>query len=228
MKVIAKIKTDFPTKFGIPRQSGLAPELTAKIIFEPEFRDPDYIFGIEEFSHLWLIWDFSQNHRENYSPKVSPPRLIGEKRGVFATRSPFRPNSLGLSSVKIEAVDFEEPSITVSGADMMDSTPIYDIKPYLPYTDSHPEASGGFGEAHKSDRIHVVFPQKLLAIVSSDKRKALLSVLAQDPRASYNKNPGYIYGMAFSSYDIRFTVENNTLTVHEVIDTSDGNLIKIK
>ncbi len=228
MITVARIKTDFPSKFGVPRQSGLVPELKAKIVFEPKFRNPDYISGLEEFSHLWLIWSFSENSRTSASPKVSPPRLGGEKRGVFATRAPFRPNPIGLSSVKIEEIDFSEPSITVSGADMTDGTPIYDIKPYLPYTDSHPDALGGFGEMHKSDKVEVIFPRELLERIPREKRAALMAVLAQDPRASYNKNPGYVYGMAFALFDIRFTVENNILTVCDVIDVSGGDWMKIK
>ncbi len=228
MITVARIRTDFPSKFGVPRQSGLVPELKAKIVFESKFRNPDYISGLGEFSHLWLIWGFSENSRTNNSPKVSPPRLSGEKRGVFATRAPFRPNPIGLSSVKIEEIDFSEPSITVSGADMTDGTPIYDIKPYLPYTDSHPDALGGFGELHKSDKVEVIFPSELLERIPREKRAALMAVLSQDPRASYNKQPGYVYGMTFASFDIRFTVENNILTVCDVIDVSGGDWMKIK
>ncbi len=228
MITVARIKTDFPSKFGVPRQSGLVPELRAKIVFEPKFRNPDYISGLGEFSHLWLIWGFSENSRMSNSPKVSPPRLGGEKRGVFATRAPFRPNPIGLSSVKIEEIDFSEPSITVSGADMTDGTPIYDIKPYLPYTDSHPDALGGFGEMHKGDKVEVVFPSELLESIPMEKRSALMAVLEQDPRASYNKQPGYVYGMTFASFDIRFTVENNILIVRGVIDVSGGDWMKIK
>jgi len=228
MKYIARIRTDFATKFGVPRQSGLVPELRAKIIFESEFKDPDFIDGLGEFSHLWLIWGFSENEKNKYSPKVSPPRLGGEKRGVFATRSPFRPNSIGLSSVKIESIDYSEPSITVLGADMTDGTPIYDIKPYLPYTDSHPDASGGFGEEHRGDKIEVVFPKDLLNKIPASKRQAIIGVLSQDPRAAYNKAAGFIYGMTFSGFDVRFTVKNNTLTVCDVVDASNGEWKKIK
>ncbi|MCD8048172.1 MAG: tRNA (N6-threonylcarbamoyladenosine(37)-N6)-methyltransferase TrmO, partial [Clostridia bacterium] len=161
MITIARIHTDFSSKFGIPRQSGLVPSLTAKIVFEPQFQNPDFILGIGEFSHLWLLWDFSLSHRENISPTVYPPRLGGkEKRGVFATRSPFRPNSIALSCVKLEAVQYENdiPSLIVSGADILDNTPIYDIKPYLPYTDCSPSASGGFADEHKHDKLAVIFP----------------------------------------------------------------------
>lgn len=232
MQVIAKIHTDFPTKFGIPRQSGLVSELVGEIVFEPEYRRAEALLGIEEFSHLWLLWEFSQAKRENWSATVYPPRLGGkEKRGVFATRSPFRPNSIGLSCVKLERVVWESevgPKLIVSGADLMDGTPIYDIKPYLPYADAHPDALGGFGEAHKEDRIQVVFPEVFLNRLPENKRQAVLRVLEQDPRAAYNKQPDYVYGMEFAGYDIRFRVQDNVLTVCDVITTSNGNWEKIK
>lgn len=232
LKIIATIYTDFPEKFGIPRQSGLVSDLTAKIVFEPEYRNAEALRGMEEFSHIWLLWDFSLVNKEAWSPTVYPPRLGGkEKRGVFATRSPFRPNSIGLSSVKLERME-EDPELgmvlVVSGADLMNGTPIYDIKPYLPYTDSHPEARGGFGEAHKEDSIEVDFPAELLGILPEEKRKAAFEVLAQDPRAAYNKKPDYVYGMQFSGFDIRFTVVDNCLHVKEVIAVDRQNFHKIK
>ena len=218
---IAKIHTEFPDKFGIPRQSGLVPSLRGEIVFEPEFRSPDAIRGIEEFSHLWLIWEFSKAKQENISLTVTPPRLGGkERKGVFATRAPYRPNSLGLSSVMLEEVYMDDkrgPVLVVSGADLLDQTPIYDIKPYLPYTDSHPDAKGSFGEIHKEDGIEVVFPQELLNKLPEDLRQSALDVLGQDPRAAYNKKPDYVYGMRFGDYDIRFTVEEEVLKVQDVI-----------
>ncbi|MBO4290345.1 MAG: tRNA (N6-threonylcarbamoyladenosine(37)-N6)-methyltransferase TrmO, partial [Lachnospiraceae bacterium] len=188
LQVIARIHTDFSSKFGVPRQSGLVEELRGEIIFEPAFRQKESLMGLEEYSHLWLLWDFSEVRRENWSATVCPPRLGGkEKRGVFATRSPFRPNPIGLSCVKLEEIlyDGEQgPRLIVSGADLMNGTPIYDIKPYLPYADSKPDARGGFGQEHKEERIEVVFPEHLLEKVPSGKREALLGVLAQDPRAA--------------------------------------------
>lgn len=221
MRMIARICTDFPAKFGIPRQSGLVEELKGEIIFEPEFRRVEALLGIEEFSHLWLIWEFSEVKKEHWSATVYPPRLGGkEKRGVFATRSPFRPNGLGLSCVRLEEVIREgenAPKLIVSGVDMLDGTPIYDIKPYLPYADAHPEAKGGFGQAHREDGIEVIFPDELLSLLPINKRKAVYGVLAQDPRAAYNKQPDYVYGMEFAGFDIRFTVEENVLRVCDVI-----------
>ena len=232
MQVIARIHTDFPTKFGIPRQSGLVSELVGEIVFEPEFRRPEALIGIEEFSHLWLLWEFSAAKRENWSATVYPPRLGGkEKRGVFATRSPFRPNPIGLSSVKLEQVirkGEDGPKLIVSGVDLMDGTPIYDIKPYLPYADAHPDAIGGFGQAHKEDGIQVVFPQEFLQLLPEDKRQAAIRVLEQDPRAAYNKQPDYVYGMEFAGYDIRFTVRDEVLTVCEIVPTNEGEWEKVK
>lgn len=232
LKIIARIHTDFPTKFGIPRQSGLVGELLGEIVFEPEYRRAEALLGIEEFSHLWLLWEFSEARRDNWSATVSPPRLGGrEKRGVFATRSPFRPNAIGLSCVKLEQVILEgrdAPKLIVSGADLMDGTPIYDIKPYLPYADAHPEAEGGFGQAHSGDRIEVVFPEELLERLPGEKRKAALHVLQQDPRAAYNKQPDYVYGMAFAGFDIRFIVREDVLMVCDVIDTEGQEWEKVK
>lgn len=231
MEIIAKIHTDFSDKFGIPRQSGLVSSLRAEIVFEPKFRNPDAIRGIEEYSYLWLIWNFSKAKQDHFVATVAPPRLGGkEKKGVFATRSPFRPNSLGLSSVRLEEVYLDEnrgPVLVVSGADLLDGTPIYDIKPYLAYTDSHPDAKGSFGEAHKEDRIAVNFPQELLERLPEDKRTAAFDVLAQDPRASYNKKPDYIYGLSFAGYDLRFTVSQNQLNVCDVVKI-DSNFSHVK
>ncbi len=232
LHAIAVIHTDFPSKFGIPRQSGLVPELSAEIVLEPAFRRKEAFLGIEEYSHLWLLWDFSEVKQGNWSPVVFPPRLGGRvKRGVFATRSPFRPNSIGLSCVKLERVVYEGencPKLIVSGADLMDGTPIYDIKPYLPYTDAHPEAKGGFGQQHSRDGIAVHFPEELLEKLPPDKRLAAAHVLEQDPRAAYNKQPGYVYGMEFAGYDIRFTVAGEVLTVCGVADARRDGWEKIK
>ena len=216
MKVIARIRSDFPEKFGIPRQSGLVPQLRAKIVFEPEFRNPDALRGIEGFSHLWLIWQFSAAVRETWSPTVRPPRLGGNERvGVFATRSPFRPNAVGLSCVKLEGVAHEEGSgdvLIVSGADLMDGTPIYDVKPYLPYADAHPEARGGFAPSPK-ETVAVDCPPELLAALPEGQREALLGVLAQDPRPQYQHDPERVYGMSFGGWDVKFRVRGERLEV---------------
>ncbi len=216
IKVIARIRSDFPEKFGIPRQSGLVPELRAKIVFEPEFRNADALRGIEGFSHLWLIWQFSAAVRDTWSPTVRPPRLGGNERmGVFATRSPFRPNAVGLSCVKLEGVAQEDglgSVLIVSGADLMDGTPIYDIKPYLPYADAHPEALGGFAPAAK-ETIRVECAPELLESVPERQRAALLGVLAQDPRPQYQDDPKRVYGMSFGGWDVKFRVQSGTLEV---------------
>ena len=216
MKVIARIRSDFPEKFGIPRQSGLVPQLRAKIVFEPEFRNADALRGIEGFSHLWLIWRFSAAVRETWSPTVRPPRLGGNERvGVFATRSPFRPNAVGLSCVKLEGVAHEEGSgdvLIVSGADLMDGTPIYDVKPYLPYADAHPEARGGFAPSPK-ETVAVDCPPELLAALPEGQREALLGVLAQDPRPQYQHDPERVYGMSFGGWDVKFRVCGERLEV---------------
>ena len=216
MEYIAHIHTQFPEKFGIPRQSGLV-DAKGEIVFEPKFRNPDAVKGIEEFSHLWLLWDFSKAHQEEFHATVAPPRLGGrERRGVFATRSPFRPNGIGLSCVKLTGVCLEEsrgPVLTVSGVDLLDGTPIYDITPYLPYADAHPEARGGFGQEHKDAGIPVIFPEELLTELPEELRGTVMDVLAQDPRAAYNKKPDYVYGMAFAGYDIRFVVSEGVLNV---------------
>ena len=230
--VVAKIHTEFKDKFGIPRQSGLVSSLRGEIVFEPEFRSQDAIRGLEEFSHIWLIWEFSEAKKDGYALTVTPPRLGGkERRGVFATRAPYRPSSIGLSSVKIERIYYDEargPILVVSGADMLDGTPIYDIKPYLPYTDSHPDARGGFGEEHKSDGIMVVFPREQKLKLPDDVFQKVLEVLKQDPRAAYNKKPDYVYGMSFADYDIRFTVEDDILYVKDVVQLSEQGYTKIK
>lgn len=220
IKPIAHINTDFKEKFGIPRQSGLVEALRASIVFEPEYRVPDAVRGLEEFSHIWLLWEFSRARRENWSPTVRPPRLGGNKRvGVFATRSPFRPNALGLSAVRLEGVETDGPSgpvLHVSGADLLDGTPIYDIKPYLPYADAIPGASGGFTDQTARRVLTVDCPPELLAKLPPEKREALLAVLAQDPRPSYQSDPDRVYGMAFAGAEIQFTVEGGTLAVHEI------------
>ena len=220
IQVIARMHSDFATKFGSPRQSGLVEELESTIVFEPEFRNPDTLRGIEDFSHLWIIWQFSEAVRTDWSPTVRPPRLGGNTRlGVFATRSPFRPNSLGLSSVKLLGVEKTEKYGTVlhvGGADLMDGTPIFDIKPYSPYGDSHPDATGGFTDTAGDFLLKVTFPEALLNILPEDKRDAAMGVLSHDPRPSYQRKPGRVYGLTFAGYDIRFTVEDDILTVTEV------------
>ena len=217
MKVIARIHSDFKEKFGIPRQSGLVPEAKAKIVFEPEYRVADALRGIEEYSHLWLIWSFSKAERDTWSPTVRPPRLGGNKRvGVFATRSPFRPNAVGLSSVTLEEVRLhtpEGPVLIVGGADLMDGTPIYDIKPYLPYVDSHPDARGSFSDTHAGYALEVSMPDELRAKVPEDKIDALLGVLAGDPRPSYQSDPERIYGVAFAGMNVKFKVDESRLHV---------------
>jgi len=218
--IIARIHTDFPTKFGIPRQSGLVETLKAEIVFEPEYRNPDAFRGIEEFSHIWLLWEFSEAVRKDWSPTVRPPRLGGNKRvGVFATRSPFRPNAVGLSCVKLEKVELHTdrgPVLHVTGADLMDGTPIYDIKPYLPFADSHPEASGGFTDQTKEYGLQVEISDEVLAVVAEEKREALKSVLAHDPRPSYQNDPERIYGMEFAGYEVKFRVEDGILYVTNI------------
>lgn len=219
---IAFIKTDFPTKFGIPRQSGLMPSSFAEIVFEPEYRDANALRGLEGFSHLWLIWGFSAiEQSERFSPMVKPPRLGGNTRmGVFATRSPFRPNPVGLSSVRLESIEPRPNAgsvLIVSGADLMDGTPIYDIKPYLPFTDIHPDAVGGFSDAHTDDTLQVVFPEPLLEIIPESKRAALIEALQQDPRPAYCDDPQRRYGFYYAGFDVRFTVADGIVTVSEIV-----------
>ncbi len=221
IRPIAHMHSDFPSKFGIPRQSGLVEELRSTIVFEPEFRNQDTLRGIEGYSHLWLIWQFSEAVRTKWSPTVRPPRLGGNTRmGVFATRSPFRPNNLGLSCVRL--IGLEETTqgivIHVAGADLMDGTPILDIKPYIPYSDCHPQALGGFTDIAKDFLLKVVFPQHLLNQLPEEKRDAAKAVLSHDPRPSYQRDSERVYGLPFAGYDIRFQVQQNTLTVCDVVE----------
>lgn len=221
MKIIAKIYTDFDEKFGIPRQSGIADALRARIVFEPEYRVAEALRGIEGYSHLWLIWQFSGAVRDGWSATVRPPRLGGNRRvGVFATRSPYRPNPIGLSSVKLIAVehtDTEGDVLIVSGADILSGTPIYDIKPYLAYTDSHPDAVGGFSDSVRDYALEVVISDELAARVPPQKRESLIALLAHDPRPSYQDDPDREYGMSFAGMEIKFTVSDKTLTVTDVL-----------
>lgn len=220
LRVIARMESDFPDKFGIPRQSGLT-SLTSRIVFEPEFRDPNALRGIGGWSHLWILWIFSEAVRPGWSPTVRPPRLGGNERvGVFATRSPFRPNNIGLSSVKLERVEHTENEgdvLIVSGADLMDGTPIIDIKPYVPYADAHPEASGGFAAEKFGKKLKVVFPEELLSRVEPGKREGLKDLLAEDPRPAVQDDPERVYGMRFSDVEIKFVVSDGVLTVVDVI-----------
>ena len=220
LNIIAHIRTDFTSKFGIPRQSGLVDELESTIIFEPEYRNPEALRGLEEYTHLWLLWQFSECIGKEWTPTVRPPRLGGNKRmGVFATRSPFRPNPIGLSCVKLLGIERTEKYgcvIRVSGADLLDNTPIYDIKPYLPYVDSHPEASNGFALDEKEGRLEVEISDEIIKIIPPEKQAALKAVLAQDPRPGYQNLPDRIYGIEFAGYDVRFTVKNNILNVIEI------------
>ena len=217
IQVIARMHSDFSTKFGIPRQSGLVEELRSTIVFEPEFRNPDALRGIEDFSHLWIIWQFSEAVRTQWSPTVRPPRLGGNTRmGVFATRSPFRPNSLALSCVKLLGVEDTEEYGTVlhvGGADLMDGTPIFDIKPYIPYADMQPDAKGGFTDSAEDFLLQVEFPAELLNQLPKEKQSAAIGVLSHDPRPSYQRKPDRIYGISFAGFDIRFQMDGKTLTV---------------
>lgn len=220
LRIIARIYTDFKEKFGIPRQSGIAGDTLGKIVFEKEYRRPEALRGIEGYSHLWLIWHFSETERGTWSPTVRPPKLGGNIRlGVFATRSPFRPNPIGLSSVKLEAVMHTEEDgdmLIVRGADILDGTPIYDIKPYLKYTDSHEDAIGGFADGVLNLKLEVLFPETYLSLIRKDDRAALISILENDPRPGYKSEGEHIYGMKYSSYEIFFKVENRILTVTDV------------
>ena len=217
MKPVAHIESDFTTKFGIPRQAGLVSELTATVVFEPKYRDPEALRGIEGFSHLWLIWEFSEAKRQTWSPTVRPPRLGGNTRlGVFATRSPFRPNPIGLSCVKLVGVEQHPefgPVIRVAGADLLNGTPIYDIKPYLPYADCKPDAIGGFASAPKEADLSVHIPEEFVEKIPAEKRAAVIGVLAQDPRPSYQDDPERVYGMSFGGMEIKFKVDGEELTV---------------
>lgn len=220
MKVIAHIHTDFPEKFGIPRQSSLVRELTGKIVFEPEYRSPDAVKGLEGFNYIWLLWQFQVKETDKFVATVTPPRLGGKKHmGVFATRSPFRPNNIGLSSVHLDKIEFTEngPLLHVSGVDLRDNTPIYDIKPYLPYSDCHPDAEEGFVAQTKSYELQVEFPQELLEKYPPEKRAAIIEVLRQDPRPSYHSDPARKYGVSFAGWDVHFTVDGDSLMVFEVV-----------
>ena len=225
MKIIGHIHTDFPSKFGIPRQSGLVPQLKGTIIFEPEFRNPQAFKGLEEFSHIWLLWKFSRSEKEHWSATVKPPRLGGKKRmGVFATRSPYRPNDIGLSSVKLEKVCYEPdkgPILYVSGADLMDGTPIYDIKPYIAYSDCHPDAKSGFADLVRGNVLLVDFPKELLELYPEEKREAVIGILAQDPRPAYDTDETRLYGVEFAGFDVRFTVRENQLQVKELVKLNE-------
>ena len=220
MRVIARIHNDFPTKFGIPHQSNRLDVLKATIVFEKEYRVRDAVRGLEEYSYIWLLWQFSEAVRDEWSPTVRPPRLGGNTRmGVFATRSPFRPNNIGLSSVKLEKIEQDPvlgPVLHISGADLMDGTPIYDIKPYLPYADSHPEAAGGFTDQIEDYRLEVEFPELLMEQIPKEQREALLEVLANDPRPRYQNDPDRLYGIAYGQKDIQFRVRDKKLQVVNV------------
>ena len=217
IKIIARIRSDFPEKFGIPRQSGVVPETRAEIVFEKPYQNPDALRGVEGFSHLWLIWGFSACERDAWSPTVRPPRLGGnEKVGVFASRSPFRPNGLGLSCVKLLKVIYPESGgviLRVSGADLVDGTPVYDVKPYLPAADKIETATGGFSDEHARDFLQVCFPPELIEKIPENKRDGLIACLADDPRPAYQNDPARVYGMKFADFDVRFTIGGNTLTV---------------
>ncbi len=220
LKTIAHLRCDFPEKFGIPRQSGLVNSVTARIVFTPEYRNPDALRGLELYSHLWIIWQFSEAVRDDWSPTVRPPRLGGNTRmGVFATRSPYRPNPIGLSSVKIEKIETDSkdgPVITVSGADIMDNTPIYDIKPYLAYADSHPNASDGFALNTHDALLDVTIPSEISDILPQEKTAAVTELLAQDPRPQYQNSPERIYTMSYAEFDISFVVDGTSLTVTDI------------
>ena len=219
LKIIARIENDFTEKFGVPRQSGLA-DIVSKIVFEPEYRVPEAFRGLEGFTHIWILWMFSEAVRENWSPTVRPPRLGGNTRmGVFATRSPFRPNSIGLSSVRLDRIELntrEGPVLYVSGADLMNGTPIIDIKPYLAYTDSHPEASGGFALTEREGRLKVEIPESIAQIIPQEKLSGIKEVLSQDPRPQYQSSPDRIYTMSFGGFEISFKTDNSVLTVTDI------------
>ena len=220
LRPIARIQSDFSEKFGIPRQSGLVEALRARVVFAPEYQVREAFRGLEGFTHIWLVWAFSQNVEAGWSPTVRPPRLGGNVRmGVFATRSPFRPNPIGLSCVELLAIDYDAPdgpALVVGGADLLDGTPIFDVKPYVPHADCRPQARGGFADAHREDRLAVDFPPRLEALVPPDKREALRGVLAGDPRPSYQRDPQRLYGLGFAGLQVRFTVEDGVLHVRQV------------
>ena len=220
MRVIARIHSDFSTKFGVPRQSGLVDALESTVVFEPEYRNPDALRGLEDFSHLWLVWVFDKAVRRDWSPTVRPPRLGGNRRmGVFATRSPFRPNPIALSSVKLAGIEQTPnlgPVLHILGADLMNGTPILDIKPYIPYADAHPEALGGFAAVPAGETLEVLIPPDMLEKIPPERREALRGVLAQDPRPHYQDDPERIYGFGFAGMEVRFSVEGSRLTVREI------------
>ena len=224
LRPIARIRTDFPDKFGVPRQSGRAPSLTARVVFEPEYRAPEALRGIEDCDYLWLIFDFSLAHRDAWTPTVRPPRLDGNRRmGVFATRSPYRPNPIGLSSVRllrVEQTAQEGPVLVVSGADLVDGTPILDVKPYLPFTDAHPGARCGFAEAAEGHRLTVDCTTALLEVIPEEKRAGLLECLADDPRPAYQNDPDRVYRMCYGSWEVAFTASGDTVKVREIEKTS--------
>ena len=220
MRPIARIHSDFSTKFGVPRQSGLVDSLEATVVFEPEFRNPDALRGLEGFSHIWLVWVFDQAIRKEWSPTVRPPRLGGNTRvGVFATRSPFRPNPIALSCVKLAGMEETADHgmvLRILGADLMDGTPILDIKPYIPYADSHPEALGGFAAVPAGETLEVIIPPELLEKVPESRREALRGVLAQDPRPHYQEDPERVYGFGFAGMEVKFSVNRKRLTVRDI------------
>ena len=222
MRVIARVRSDFSSKFGVPRQSGLVEDLTSTLVFEPEFRSEDALRGLEGFSHLWLVWVFHQAARREWSPTVRPPRLGGNARmGVFATRSPFRPNPIALSAVRLDGVERTEAWGTVlrlRGADLVDGTPVLDVKPYLPYTDCIPDALGGFAAAPAAPALAVDIPPDLLERVPPERRRALRGVLAQDPRPRYQEDPDRVYGFGFAGLEVRFSVADGVLTVREILE----------
>ncbi len=221
IKQIAVIHTDFQEKFGIPRQAGIVSSLKAEIVFEPEYRNEHALMGLEDYSHIWLLWQFSKAVRSTWSPTVLPPRLGGKvHKGVFATRSPFRPNPIGLSCVKLEGIELHTPKgpiLHVSGADLLDGTPIYDIKPYLTYTDSHPEALSGFADAVYGKKLKVIFPEELLEKFPPEKRQAIIEILEEDPRPAYQEDPTRRYGVAFAGWDVHFYVQEDELRVSDVV-----------
>ncbi len=229
LSIIARMQSDFTTKFGLPRQSGLTPSLEGAIVFEPPYRDENALRGLLEYSHLWLLFGFSKVESNGWSPTVKPPKLGGNTRmGVFATRSPFRPNPIGLSVVKLLRIEKQAGKgsvLIVSGSDLMDTTPIYDIKPYLPYVDSHPEALNGFAGAFTDSTIEVVFPAELLTTVPEGKRAALIEALAHDPRPAYHDDPSMKYGFEYAGLDIRFSVQDGVLTVYETVNVG-GSKVK--
>ncbi len=221
IKVIARFKCELSSKFGVPRQSGILPGLKGAIVFEPEYRNDDALRGLDNFSHIWLIWGFSETERDTWSPTVRPPRLGGNTRmGVFATRSPYRPNAVGLSSVRLDRIE-RHPElgavIHVLGADLMDGTPIYDIKPYLPYSDCHPDAGGGFASAAPEKTLKVTFNEKCTKLLPEESRNALMEILAFDPRPSYQNDPDRVYGMGYGEYNVKFTIDGNSLKVIDIL-----------